>query len=465
MGAHDESRAATRLGNGNWAVADHFENAVVALTMEHMSTLPAKGFLTVGIDTSIRWPAEAQVIRFRGRELHLLPGSEELACMIRVETATGFTQADANKLILEFLSALAWAKQRGAVATFGSWCTSPLNIGKGPGGVIGILGDGHFDFLPDPPDPKAKLALALYREGMSVNLKSFQFLGFFKVINVIRDKGADQKQWISDNLQHVTDTGALKRIAAIQTTHGDVATYLYGSGRCAVAHAFDPNTVMNPDDPADLIRLSADLPVIRELARIAIERELGVKSERDFHSEHLYELEGFRARLGDSLVVQIKAEEQVPSENVPIPKTLSVRLRDRDRIELFESMDAAVVYVRDGCVRIRLGSACRRLVAFVTLDFARESLVSDPLTDIHFQDDGTPDAAKMMLQWALLHRWWFGSNGTIELWDAATGTLLARAQPYMPPVNSRFPYHEFEKMESELRARAGIPDPPKNARC
>jgi hypothetical protein len=125
-------------------------------------------------------------------------------------------------------------------------------------------------------------------------------------------------------------------------------------------------------------------------------------------------------------------------------------------------MDAGVVYVRDGRVRIRLGSACHRLVAFVTLDSARESLVSDPLTDINFQDDGTPDAAKMMLQWAQLHRWWFGSNGTIEIWEAATSSLLARAQPYMPPVNSRFPHDAFEKLEAEFRARAGIPDPPRD---
>ena len=178
-----------------------------------------------------------------------------------------------------------------------------------------------------------------------------------------------------------------------------------------------------------------------------------MQSEREFHCEHLYELEGFRALLGDDLVVRIKAGEQVASDRVPIPTMLSLRLRDRDRIELFESMDAAVVYVRDKCVRIRLGSACNRLLAFVTLDFARESLISDPLTDINTQDDGTPDAAKIMLQWVQALRWWFGSNGTMELWDPATCTLLARAQPYMPPVNSRFPHDEFEKMESELRDR------------
>lgn len=417
--------------------------------------LPAKGYRTVAIDTQIPWPATERVINFRGREVHLLPGSDTLSRMVRVKTSTDFTQLDADKLILEFLSALAWAEQAEAVTTFGNWCTAPLNLGKGP---VAVIGDGHFDYLPDPPDPKAKLALALYREGLSVNLTPYQFLGFFKIINIICDKGMNQKKWIRNNLQHVMDKDALARIAAIQ---GDVADYLYDSGRCAVAHAFDQTNVVNPDDPADLIRLSADLPVIRELARVAIEREFGIRSKRAFHDEHLYELEGFRASFADALVVRIKAGEQIPPSDVPIPRRLSLRLRDRDHIELFESMDADVVYVGDGCVRIRLGSTCHRLVAFVTLDFARESLISDPLTDIQFQDDGTRDAARMMLQWAQLHRWWFGSNGTIELWDATTGTLLARAQPYMPPANSRFPHDEFDRMESELRKRAGIPDPPK----
>ena len=168
--------------------------------------------------------------------------------------------------------------------TFGNWCTAPLNIGKGP---MGIIGDGHFLYLPDPSEPKAKLALALYREGLSVNLMPYQFLGFFKVINILRDRGKDQKQWIRENLRHITDKNASTRIVAISTSGTDVAEYLYESGRCAVAHAFDQNNVVNPDDPADLIRLSEDLPVIRELARVAIEREFGVKSKRDFHHHPL----------------------------------------------------------------------------------------------------------------------------------------------------------------------------------
>lgn len=415
-------------------------------------TDPDKGYRTVGIDTQIPWPAKERVVVFRGREFRLLPGSDSLSRMIRVKTEAGFRQVDADKLILELLSALAWAEQAQAVTTFGNWCTAPLNVGKGP---MGITGGGHFDYLPDPADPKAKLALALYREGLSANLTTYKFLGFFKVINVLKNDGLGQKQWIRDNLQYVTDRNALTRIAALQASKPDVADYLYKSGRNAVAHAFDQSNLVNPDDPADLIRLSEDLPVIRDLARVAVEREFGVKSEREFHREHLYELEGFRALFGDPLVLRIKAGEKVPPAEVPIPMTLSLRLHDRDRIESFESMEAAVVYVRDGSVRVRLGSVCHQLVVFVTLDFGRESLVSEPLTDVEYRDDGTPEAAKVMLQWAQIHRWWFGGNGTIELWDTATDKRLARSQPYTPPVNSLFPHEEFDEMEAELRARAG----------
>ncbi len=425
-----------------------------------MSTLPDKGYCTTGIDTNIPWPSKERVIEFHGRKFHLLPETDKVQRMVRVETARDFTRDDADKLILEFLSALAWSEQRSVVPTFGNWCTAPLAVSKGPSGCIL---EGTFDYLPDPQDPKAKLAIALYREGFSVNLVPYKVLGFFKVINIICDKSAAQKQWIRDNLQYVTDKDAIARIATLKSTEADVANYLYGSGRCAVAHAFDQNNVVNPDDPDDLIRLHKDLPVIRELARVAIKREFNVKSQRDFHREHLYELEGFRTLFDKTLVARIKALEEVPSAELPIPKTLAFRVRDRDHIELFESMSAVVDYVRDGCIHLRLVSACHKLEVFVTLDFAKESLISDPLTDIQCHDDGTSEAAKMMLQLAQIYRWWFGGNGAIEIWDKATDMRLARAKHYMPSANSRFPHEDFEKMERELRARAGISDPPEDS--
>jgi hypothetical protein len=65
-----------------------------------MSNLPEKGYRTVGIDTQIPWPAQERIVCFRGRKFHLLPGSDALARMIRVQTCEGFTQVAADKLIL-----------------------------------------------------------------------------------------------------------------------------------------------------------------------------------------------------------------------------------------------------------------------------------------------------------------------------------------------------------------------------
>jgi hypothetical protein len=116
-----------------------FERSSPIACHPDMSNLPAKGYRTIGIDPQIPWPAQERIVCFRGRKFHLLPGSDALARMIRVQTCEGFTQVDADKLILELLSALAWAEQALAVTTLGNWCTAPLNIGKGPMGV-GIRG-------------------------------------------------------------------------------------------------------------------------------------------------------------------------------------------------------------------------------------------------------------------------------------------------------------------------------------
>lgn len=85
--------------------------------------------------------------------------------------------------------------------------------------------------------------------------------------------------------------------------------------------------------------------------------------------------------------------------------------------------------------------------------------MSEPPADMQYHDDGTPEAAKVLLQCAQLYRWWFGGNGVIELWDIAMGMRMGRSQYYLAPVNLRFPHDEFEKMESQLRERAGVSEP------
>ena len=52
-------------------------------------------------------------------------------------------------------------------------------------------------------------------------------------------------------------------------------TYLYKSGRCAVAHAFaDP--IVDPDDVAELRRLSDDIWLMRILTTHLIQKKFGI---------------------------------------------------------------------------------------------------------------------------------------------------------------------------------------------
>jgi len=183
------------------------------------------------------------------------------------------------------MSALAWIRGGRLVETFSVPITGcPIFIGKGRGRMID---DSPIEHLPSPSDPNARLALALYREASAVNVIPYQFLGYYKIINILCDSGSAQKAWIATAIAQIGDADAIRRRDQIAQAHGDVAEYLYTSGRCAVAHAFQ-QPVVNPDDPEDVRRLGADLPLIKVLAKYALEHEFGVKSFRTILREHLF---------------------------------------------------------------------------------------------------------------------------------------------------------------------------------
>jgi hypothetical protein len=127
-------------------------------------------------------------------------------------------------------------------------------------------------------DPKVRIALALYREAGSVRGTPYEFLGYFKVINTRYSSGREQIAWINQTLPSLEDNDAKKRVAELSVTEKDIGQCLYDSGRCAVAHAFkDP--VVDPDDPNDVYRLGADMPVARALAEHLIEYEYRINWE------------------------------------------------------------------------------------------------------------------------------------------------------------------------------------------
>lgn len=407
-----------------------------------------EGYFTMGLDCGIGWPSQERTVCFRGHEITLKPETETDAPSVVMQVDKGMTQDEARQVLQEFLSGLAWVRRGRLAETFSTFCSgAPVRVGKGVGHVID---DAPVEYVPDPNEPRAKLALALYREALSVNVVPYQFLGFFKVINVLHGSGSEQRQWINSNLPGITDQQAKKRLAELHRECADIGEYLYASGRCAVAHAFS-TPVINPDKPEDVRRLAADVPVIRALAEYAIARELGVKSLAALHDEHLYELEGFRELFGQELVGKLKAPEPLDPACLPLPARLSLKLREKDQLPSFQGMEAEVASITNGFVDIRLFSPDRRIEAVVVLSFPDERLWFDALNWLSVWDDGTAEAARRRID-ALVYLRDSMANGVNEVWDTSRSSRLGRSQPVIL-VNMRPDWDGLDKEIADSEKR------------
>jgi len=80
----------------------------------------------------------------------------------------------------------------------------PGRMGRGTYGSSGWAAVEPWDYLylPMPKSAEADLALAVFREGLSVNSVPFSFLSFFKVLNIRFSSGPDQKGKVEKGAIH-----------------------------------------------------------------------------------------------------------------------------------------------------------------------------------------------------------------------------------------------------------------------
>ncbi len=235
-------------------------------------------YLNVGISGEADWPEEETKIMFGGHELILRPATKDTEQSVHI-ALKGISDVEALTLINRFLSVLAWCDDQGMENLYG-WSGNPVPVSV-PRRSRSIGSSIAFPFYRDiEADPKARLALALYREARTINSVPFEFLSYFKILNMFwKDRSQNHKnelvEGLRDALSRIHDDEAVRRIDALRKQHSDVAAYLYESGRCAVAHAHsDP--IVDPDDVSDLRRLSEDMWVIKAVAEFLIENELHV---------------------------------------------------------------------------------------------------------------------------------------------------------------------------------------------
>ena len=180
-----------------------------------------------------------------------------------------------------FLSALCWKCDEPAINHYG-WIgnLSPVAVSNQNISFGYCPTDTFPNEVYEITDEKAKLAIALYREARSLNSVPYQFMSFFKILNIFwKDKYVKGINDLIENLRVtlplIPDPECKERIAEIQKKSGDPAEYLFKSCRCAVAHAF-AEPIVDPDDIFDLHRLSKDLWLMRNLTSFLIEREFQI---------------------------------------------------------------------------------------------------------------------------------------------------------------------------------------------
>lgn len=126
-----------------------------------------------------------------------------------------------------------------------------------------------------------RLALSLYREAISSNSVFYEFLGYFKIINILFFKSESQINWLDRNANNVIENYNLSNPGPYKFKFNeDIGKHLFDSGRCAVAHAScsSKKVIANPDSFNDFVRISKEKEIMKAFARYFIESELGVRS-------------------------------------------------------------------------------------------------------------------------------------------------------------------------------------------
>lgn len=243
------------------------------------------GWVTAGVASSIPWPQDDVWVEYDGIGYFLHGARQEGE---RRLTPCICTPSDRDEVdeslarLYRFTSVLGFFKRGYVDITGHVWSTRPMRYSTGWDATLLQHGERSFNcnHMPVVKDDQVRKALAFLREGRRLQNvhEPYSFLSFFKVIES-QFQPAERKAWVETNLALVTEERAVKRIKELKNLGVNVNQHLFGSGRCAVAHANAGRDIVDPDIPADRKRIAADLDIIAALANRYIEYDASVPDE------------------------------------------------------------------------------------------------------------------------------------------------------------------------------------------
>ena len=388
-------------------------------------------WVCLNIETSCDWPVRPQSLTFAGHYIWIIPITVEDYPGVAIKRPGQMSPEDAERLLYRFLSVLAWQHECGISVSYQSGGNLPYMIAVNKRYGFSIRDQFDFTDLICPEEEGACVALALMREGRSLNHYGYAFLTFWRVLELAYPLSKERTAWINATFLNLNDQQAKEaheHIAAEGVK--DVGRHLFESGRCAVAHGTS-NPIINPDDPRDERRLARELPLVRELATRAIEEQFGILTSHTEYQQHHYELRGWKTVLGAGLIGRVLAGQgDNLNEAVDLPE-IHVRLRGCSPYSPMEGMIVAAMKIIGERIYFTYQSSDELFRIEFSLNLIDERLEFDMQQGFFGRDDGSVRAAEYRREVSRFIRD-FLLNGELQIWHAGTGVLLSRKDAFIP---------------------------------
>lgn len=325
---------------------------------------------------------------------------------------------DKLAILYKFCSILGWYKGGYVDIESHHWATMPILIqpfggapsGPSQGGRLGF----DCNFLPVIADDNTRLALAFWREALRLRHvhESYSFLSFFKVIESQHRNAQARTAWIDGQLP-LLDGAAGDRVRELTNQGLNASRHLFDSGRCAVAHATMGGEIIDPDLPADRIRLHNDIVIIKELAQRYISQVLQVANESDTYDQR-DRLAPIHAYMNDLMLRRLAAAETISRRSTGLHgQMVDVRAWARAPDPQLHGLRLSVISAQDGVVALYAVNHARTIAVAFTFDFtagrAHTDLVASEYARLN--QGGDRDAAIALVN----YRKEVLQNGLIEI--------------------------------------------------
>jgi hypothetical protein len=282
-------RPNSNMCDPNWLASDLLGSMTDTLTFDYFRKRidtrkpddrwvndPCKFQVEYVIDSMVKIGNEEEAyIDFEGTTFRWINGTAERDAVVTIPVKDlNHTEADVQKLN-RLLSAIVWDHKHPMRKVWGmAGPRRPYPSVYSPRKSVGLnIGPNFLLYFPGSKQitDLQWLALALFREAVNSGSKFYAFLCYYKILDQAFPKIGDKEHWL--NIVAPGQTREKKRLDQMLGKRTNLEKYLREERVNAIKHVLQKPT-LNPDDPKDENKIAFDLDVIRDLARMAIEKLL-----------------------------------------------------------------------------------------------------------------------------------------------------------------------------------------------